>query len=605
MKNKIDPLRTAPKKQTEASLSLPYDSMKLLQSTCFWTPPVPAWKPLREMPNSSLRFACIAEDRLYHGLRFEGELMLLTPQNWKLVLKYSKPDMLIIESIWGTATGHWEMGQCNSSPARGELLEIVSLAQKLSIPTVFWITKGHEYHEHYKTFATCFDYVFCSDPKEADMLRPEGVKAEVLLPCVQPAVYNPFRIFDHYNDFNIELLFDGWADLDRLTDELKILKEIKGYGLSIVESRYRMFRSRLKKIPDYKDCILGCLTRQSKILALKYSKMVLSFDTTLSTTTNQQWMALEAAATHLPSVHLGSIPEDDMRKKILLDHPEQIDFLAEISRFKKDKIYRDRQAHLAWRHVNQHHTFSHRIQTICDHIGIQHDWKQYPKASVITPIYKEDSLNKCIANYKKQSYINKELLIVFSGNPNGSTGNPGKDIKVLIAPKELLAGACLNIAYLELTGDYCFRMDGDAQYGENYISDLILYLNALDVNIFGKPFSNLYSTSKDIVYLQYDKYQNCILPMKNIQNDSVMLGGNTISFKKNNHMLSIYSNYDFGEIDSYLLVNPDVKSFVIMDNFNVSAEKKENQVPTTSKTDTDVLNNDKDNIFAENEQFFI
>ena len=58
-------------------------------------------------------------------------------------------------------------------------------------------------------------------------------------------------------------------------------------------------------------------------------------------------------------------------------------------------------------------------------------------------------------------------------------------------------------------------------------------------------------------------------------------------------MLSIYSNYDFGEIDSYLLVNPDVKSFVIMDNFNVSAEKKENQVPTTSKTDTDVLNNDK------------
>src|SRR6056297_1151120 len=190
----------------ESSLNIRSDTDKVLELTQYWTPPVPPWQPLKKTLNSSLRMACLVEDKLYQGLRFEGEVMLLSPLNWRHALKHGKPDFLIMESIWNTATGHWHMGQCPNANGRDELLEIVFLARKLSIPTVFWFTRGCEYHEHYKEFAKHFDFVFCADPAEAESLRDEGIQAQELLPCVQPAIYNPFRHYDHYNDFSLNIL---------------------------------------------------------------------------------------------------------------------------------------------------------------------------------------------------------------------------------------------------------------------------------------------------------------------------------------------------------------------------------------------------------------
>jgi hypothetical protein len=135
------------------ALALRRDSEAILKRTQYWAPPVPPWKPLKKSLNSSLRVACIVEGRLFQGLRFEGEVILLTPDNWKYVLRYGKPDFLLMESIWTTATGHWHMGQCPAATDHDELVKILILARTLSIPTVFWFTKGYEYHENYKKFA--------------------------------------------------------------------------------------------------------------------------------------------------------------------------------------------------------------------------------------------------------------------------------------------------------------------------------------------------------------------------------------------------------------------------------------------------------------------
>jgi len=566
-------------------LHLQPDSDKVLELTKYWTPPVPPWQPLKKTLNSSLRMACVVEDRLYQGLRFEGQVILLTPFNWKQVLRHGKPDILLMESIWNTATGHWHMGQCPGAPGRDELLEIVALARKQSIPTVFWITKGHEYHEHYKGFAEHFDYVFCADPREAELLRSEGVNAEELLPCIQPAIYNPFRHYEDYNAFSLDMLYDGWADLDRMEDDLSFLKEVKPYGLNIVESRYQIFRRRMDVLPEFKDCILGGVTEQSRIQALRYAKAYITLERTLSTRTTQQWKTLEAAACRLPVVHHGDLYDEDVRKGVVIECPDQLEFLVEFVRFQEDDLYRERMAHLGWRKAFQEHTFAHRIRKICKTIGIDHDWEEYPKASLITPTFRRELLPRCLQTFEQQTYPNKELMLVFNGPDRPmyeelGLEHPRNDVKIANVPGEMFAGACLNLGHLLAEGEYCFRMDDDDYYGPNYILDMILQARCIGAALFGKPPSPICFEDEQQVYARKKALPYCITPISEISSGNLWPGGNTISVAKNLNILFLYGNFVYGAADTSLINNlhsADISQISIMDNLNLIAVRRKDQ----------------------------
>ena len=529
---------------------------KLIQ---YWTPPIKSWKPLRKKPNFRLHIACVVEERLYHGLRFESELICLTSQNWKTTLKQSKPDILLMESIWNTSTGHWHMAQNPSSSERGELLEIISLSRKLSIPTVYWITKGHEYHEHFRDFAKHFDYVFCADPMETELLRAEGVKAEVLLPCVQPALYNPFRIYDHHYDaFSLNVLFDGWADLDRLNNDLSILNEIKKYGLSIIESRYKIFHNRINLFPDYKDCIIGCVTQQSKIDVLKYAMAYLTCDKSLSTNITQQWMTFEAAASRLPIIYYGSLPDDDCRQKIAVEFSEPQNLIDEIVRFQEDIIYREKNAHLGWRTVYQNHTFAHRIQSICKSIGINHDWQEFPNITMVSPTYRQHMLTTCLNTYERQTYPNKDLIVVYNENKKIPKSfldkvKANENIKVIGVPKELFTGACMNVGIHFTDNSYVFKIDDDDLYGDNYVMDIMLYNKAVDADIICKPNTSFYKfEDNNNIYLRKNNIKSHTINVLTTEDiyKRYLIAGNSISLMSNEAKNLKFEDLSYGAADA-------------------------------------------------------
>jgi hypothetical protein len=574
------------------------DSDKVLEITQNWTPPVPPWQPLKKTINSSLHIACVVENRLYQGLRFEGQIMLLTPANWEYGLKYNKPDFLLMESIWETATGHWHMGQCPNAPGRFELLEIVALAQKLSIPSVFWFTKGHEYHEHYKDFARNFDFVFCADPREAELLKAEGIKAEVLLPCVQPAIYNPFRHYDYYNAFHLDMLYDGWADLDRMTEELRILEEVKPYGLNIIESRYQIFRRRKDVLPDYKDCILGCVTEKSRIQALRYAKAYITLDKTLSTQTTQQWKTLEAAASRIPVVHYGSLQDDDVRKEVVIQCPEQVEFLVEFVRFREDDLYRERMGHLGWRKTFQEHTFAHRIRQICKTLGIEHNWVEYPKASLITPTFRSELLPRCFLTFEQQTYPNKELVLIFNGQevpPCNELGleMPRSDVKIANVPGEMFAGACLNQGHILAEGEYCFRVDDDDYYGPNYILDMILQAKCIDAELFGKPPACVMFEDDSFVYSRNAAPSLSLINRKLLTAGRVWMGGNSLAGDKNCFHKVSYPDLSYGAADSVFIHSLNVidgnLNIAIMDGMNLAFQRKMDTSLHTWKIDNEKI----------------
>ncbi len=586
-------------KRNNSELSIQALGEKIIEKTGFWAPPVPAWQPLKTKKNSTLRMACMVEERLYQGLRFEGEVMLLMPSNWKQVIEYGKPDFIIMESVLISSCGHWHMGIRKGSPEQEEILQILECAAKQSIPTVYWMTKGHEYHGLYKNICRLFDFVFCADPRELEKMQADGIDADLLLPCIQPAIYNPFRLYEHYDTFALNVLFDGWADLDRFQDQLKILKEIQKHGLSIIESRYRIFQNRKRNFPEYFDSILGCTTRQGRISALKYARSYITFEQTLSTQTEQQWMTLEAAACRLPAVHNGALKDEDVRKNIVIECSDPFESLLELIRFEKDGLYQERVAHKGWRVVHQSHTFSKRVKHICEKIGIQGSFNEFPKVSVITPTYRRENLKRCLDTFERQSYQNRELVIVFNGNTLPSLREagvepPGENVKIINVPGDLFAGACINQGHLQATGDYCFRMDDDDHYGANYISDMVLSARAVDAELFGKPPSPLIFEDDNTVYLRKNRMPFCIVPYNLLMQKDIWIGGNSIAGHHQFFNKIQYDNLSFEAADSSLMYQlPLIGNgfFAMADGLNLVAERRKDQATHTWKIDESKLKN--------------
>ncbi|WP_286019534.1 glycosyltransferase [Candidatus Venteria ishoeyi] len=568
------------------------DSDKVLQLTKYHCLPIPEWKPLKKHADSGLRIACIVEERLYQGLRFEAEIFPLTPNNWHDILAYAKPDILLIESAWTTATGHWHMEQCTPSEGYQELLKIISTAQKYSIPTVFWFTKSHFYHEHYKNFSKNFDYVFCADPIEIDLLSREKIQAELLLPCVQPALYNPFRLYDHHEALNINLLYDGWADLDRLGQKLDVLKDFFGFDIRIIESRYQIFHSRKKLLPEYEKFILGCSTSRQRLNLLRYAKSYLTLDKTLSSKVTQQWMTLEAIACYLPVMHYGKFDSDDIRKGIAQNYMEKNDILVELTRFREDDLYRKRIAHKGWRTVFQQHTFAHRVKAIYKKINIDCKLELSPKVSIITPTYREDMLSQCLDNFKQQAYPNKELIIVFNGNKPPSPQEFGldiarQDVKLTHVPSDLFAATCLNHGHAYATGQYCFRMDDDDYYGPNYIMDVMLQATCIDADVFGKAPVPIFFENDKTLYSRNRGVSRSVISEKALSQDMLWVGGNSIAAKYEIFKEIKYCDSSFGAADTRFIYNlPKNKfTYATMDEFNLVANRRGDKSTHTWKID--------------------
>ncbi|WP_018947726.1 glycosyltransferase [Thioalkalivibrio sp. AKL17] len=543
-----------------------------MEQVPYWNPGIPPWEPVKE-PNSSLRIAAIVSDRLYEGLRFEGEVFLLTPDNARHTLDYGAPDLLIVESTWETATGHWYLAQPAPGAEADALRELVAHARSRGIPTVYWFTEDHVYHEHYREFATHFDHVFCADPEETQCLRAEGIQAEDLPPCVQPALYNPFRKHEEYDAMDLGVLFDGWGDLDRNPDHYAVLEEVREeHRLSILESRYLLTNNRLKAEEKHQGCILGCATRESRILALKYAKATISFEKTLSTPTTQRWEALQATASYCPAIHFGTFPEGDIRHGLVQCFGEDLDALVELIRMEEDDLYRQRIAHRAWRATLQNHTFSHRIRQICQTLGIAHDWDEYPKASVITPTCRPDMVPQAIETYRTQSYPNRELILVYNGVQPEELPEEceAPDIRVAHVPGDRFAGAALNLGAQLASGACCFRMDDDDIYGENYLLDMMLWLRCADATVWGKGPAPLKFEEAPEVYVRPGSRQPFqIVSPEVLHAGQFWLCGNSIAYRRTHPEASGYRDAALGAADTFFNREAASNAIVlVLDPFN-------------------------------------
>lgn len=140
------------------------------------------------------------------------------------------------------------MAQGDAGAAHHELIEIIKKANKLGVPTILWMTLDSSFHEFFFEFSQHFDYVFCADPREVELLRKDGISSRTLLPAVQPVLFNPVQDTKNDEAFDAGVLFDGWIDLVRYPEIGATLKQLTAINLNIFQSTQMMYKKDMQGI---------------------------------------------------------------------------------------------------------------------------------------------------------------------------------------------------------------------------------------------------------------------------------------------------------------------------------------------------------------------
>lgn len=533
------------------------------ENDCFRSP---------DIKNSSLRIALIAEPRLHECLQYEGHVIPLTPENYTAQLRYGKPDLLLIESFWRDSLNAWPLAFTAASPLHQTLRHLLLLAGEQGIPRAFWLTKDSSYQALYRDILPCFDALFHADPQAGPLLAQEGFTSKELLPCIQPALHNPCQTPAHAKEEKYPLVLDGARDLMKIPALANLFKQLEKQKAVCMESRDYIQGSEAdmlrQRYLQHSNTYLGSVDAQGRLAILKKAQASLITSLSSESSTSLMWNVLEQAGIRVPTLFYGPAIEHPFAENIFIPCKTEDDVKIAFSTMQEDHIYRERQAQKAWRQAHQFHTCAHRLQTICRHLGITHDWCEYPRVSLLCPISRPENYHDIQQIFERQTWPNKELVLVCHGFcPPKAEDTEEKNIRILSLPEELSANAILNWGSLHASGDYVFRLDGENIYFDNYILDMMLMARAVDADIFGKQLQWITHDRQSIQ--QYADTAIVVLDDTTINNYPFLK--NSISGKK----IILSNNHPAGTINcSDTPLNIDLQTnlkYLVTDPFNMIA----------------------------------
>ncbi|WP_221563886.1 glycosyltransferase [Alkalihalobacillus sp. TS-13] len=158
--------------------------------------------------------------------------------------------------------------------------------------------------------------------------------------------------------------------------------------------------------------------------------------------------------------------------------------------------------------------------------------------SVITCTNKEYTLPNILENYKRQSWKDKELIIILNKDSMSLLEWKRKvqddpAIKVLQLSGDTTLGECLNRAVKEANYEYIAKFDDDDYYTEDYLIHSMETLVQSKARVIGKTTIYMYFEDDRILY-SFNPYKfagEADQDSENRYNRKVLMGG-TLLFEK-------------------------------------------------------------------------
>ena len=451
---------------------------------------------LPRTPKLSVKAATILDEFSHACFQPECYLLSITPDGWEESLQAERPDLLFVESASQLeARGWWRRGGGARVADAWPLAVLVRSCKSYGIPTVFWNKEDPPGFEHFIGVASLFDVVFTTD---ADCLpryrRHLGHDRVYPLPfAAQPAIHNPIGSRqDRVARFCFAGSYYAQRHEDRRIEADLLLKPALERGLHIYDRMHgRPHGDAYRFPPEYEPVIRPALSYDQMVEVYKHYLAFLNVNSVANspTTFSRRVFELLACGTPVVSTYARGI-ENLFGHDCVVMAKSREEAAVAMDRLLEDKDYREKLAVLGQRRVFADHTYEKRLDLILAKIGKPVE-RARRRVSVIALAFSRNDLTSILANYRRQHYPEKELILLVADGTLDLDGIRRRlasepEMNVFEAPETGLWGECLQFGLDRGRSEFITCFANEACYAEHYLTDLMTAFLYADAGIVGK-----------------------------------------------------------------------------------------------------------------------
>ena len=474
---------------------------------------IPALKTPPTRSEGAPVVAAILDTFTEYCLRYEADLVLLTPKQWKRQLERAQPTFLLVESAWSGNNGEWRYLLTNyKSRDVNPLRDLVKHCREHGLTTVFWNKEDPPNFDVFIDAAKEFDFVFTTDadciPKYKEICGHDRVYLMEF--ACQPRLHNPCRdkSWPRYPVCFAGSWMEKYSERRRSLDDL--LEPALAFGLHIFDRNFKVtgYDSRYRFPDRYQSAIKGSLDYEHMLTAYRCYDVMMNVNTVTDSPTMFSRRVFECLACGTPVISTDSVGLRAMVAGYVRITRSSQDTASHLQELLSDEERRMREAHLGYRHVHTHHTYRHRMKEVFLEVGVKSNGSaRQPSVSVVIATCRPNNVKLAVENYMNQVYGEKELLLVLNNAVFDveSIETQTKDlhnVRIIQIDGSATLGESLNRGVEEASGDYIAKMDDDDYYGENYLLDMMLAANFSEAEILGKGTYFVHMKSKDVMGLR-------------------------------------------------------------------------------------------------------
>ena len=474
---------------------------------------IPALKTPPTRSEGAPVVAAILDTFTEYCLRYEADLVLLTPKQWKRQLERAQPTFLLVESAWSGNNGEWRYLLTNyKSRDVNPLRDLVKHCREHGLTTVFWNKEDPPNFDVFIDVAKEFDFVFTTDadcvPKYKEICGHDQVYLMAF--ACQPRLHNPCRdkSWPRYPVCFAGSWMEKYSERRRSLDDL--LEPALAFGLHIFDRNFKVtgYDSRYRFPDRYQSAIKGSLDYEHMLTAYRCYDVMMNVNTVTDSPTMFSRRVFESLACGTPVISTDSVGLRAMVAGYVRITRGSQDTTSHLQELLSDEERRMREAHLGYRHVHTHHTYRHRMKEMFLEVGVKSKGSaRQPSVSVVIATCRPNNVKLAVENYMNQVYGEKELLLVLNNAvfDEESIETQTKDlhnVRIIQIDGSATLGESLNRGVEEASGDYIAKMDDDDYYGENYLLDMMLAANFSEAEILGKGTYFVHMKSKDVMGLR-------------------------------------------------------------------------------------------------------
>ena len=469
--------------------------------------------PIPESRGNGPPVAAIVDTFTEYALRHEVDLVLMSPIHWRAQMESRRPVCLFVESAWWGNNGGWRNRIAGYEGSEDNpLRELLAYCRSNGIPTIFWNKEDPPHFDNFIGAAKEFDYVFTSDadcvPRYREILGHDRI---FVLPFAAASrIHNPSR---EKGWPSYPVCFAGSWVSRRYPERAEALQFLLDPALPKGLHIFDRNLTRPEYGPDYrfpdqyKEAIKGSLTYEEMLTAYRCYDVMLNVNTITGSPTMFARRIFESLACATPVISSESVGMTRMLgEHVRVSHSAE-ETAGHLQELLGDEEARIREGHLAYRFVHENHTYRHRMNEVFRRVGLDPLGSEQPPVSVLMPTMRPQNVARCLENFTKQTYQNKELILIlnnaeFDVDAIRRDAESIPNTQVLHVEGRTTLGDCLNRGVEAASGVYVAEMDDDDHYGERYLSDHVLAASFSDAEVVGKGLYFMYFEAADTTALR-------------------------------------------------------------------------------------------------------